>query len=350
MFFVLFLLGLGLAQDALPPESAKDDKRADTGCTDTHEDCADEVLVCSTELNRAEEEVKFDSLKLCIYRKVHLNKARPCCQAYVEKNQQDDPEWTEGTDYTPTPTTEAEKIVTKNGDPKACNKQLSSTNCLEWGPCRWEYWTRVCRPVKFEKSECSNSNIDCKAELQLCITREKEQGRAPALRNLEPCVIMNKQSDCCQLYTDKTLSLRGPKRANRPDRYDKENCELYMRNSACKNQPHCQWKKADKKCYPMKGIRASGLWYVPEMSCGYKNFKLFFTEKVKVVKRNVETSCDCALYCEDYEHWLWRQATSKCGCTDAPVRKVAREKKGFWGSDTKHAPRRETPDVKPDGG
>lgn len=340
IFLLVGVLALVGAQDS-PPQADKKTP-VSSGCTDTHEDCADEVLICNSELAKADQTVEFNTLKLCIYRKVHLKKARPCCQAYVEKNQQDDPEWREGTDYTPAPTEKGDAIVSKNGDPKECNRQRSSTNCLEWGPCRWEYWTRVCRPVKFDKSTCIEDNRDCKEELQLCIQREKDQGRAPALRNLEPCVIMNKQSDCCQLFTNKKLSLEGPKRSYRPDRYDLENCELYKRNSACKNQSHCVWKKKDKTCEPMKGIRASGLWYVPEMSCGYKGFKLFFKDKVKVTKRNVETSCDCALYCEDYEHWLWRQATSKCGCTDSPVRKVAREKKGFWGSATKHAPRRKT--------
>lgn len=361
MFLFLFLFLSVLAQTDTDvdtdvdtgetgPEPAKSDDITESGCKDSHEDCNDEVLICSTELNEAGTEVTFNELKVCIYRKVSLDKAEACCQAYVEKNQVDDPWYRKEMKFTAAPVTPGEEIVTKNGDPADCRKQYSSTNCLEWGPCRWEYWTRVCRPIKFDAESCYSDNRDCKDELQICIQREKEQGRAPALRNLEPCVIMNKQSDCCQLYTNKVLSLKGPKRKWRPDRYDLENCELYKRNSACKNQPHCLWHKKDKSCYPMPGIRASGLWYIPEMSCGYKGFKLFFKDKVKVLKRNVKTSCDCALYCEDYEHWVWRQTTTKCGCTDSPVRKVARERKGFWGSDTKHAPRRESKTKPPSDG
>lgn len=337
MILLWLLLAATLGQEPAAPEDI-----VDTGCYETHKDCSDEVLICSARLNDQQKEVEFNALKECIYQRVGLGQTNKCCDTFVKEGQQDDPDWIADQQYTPAPTKEEDKIVTKNGDPKECSKQRSSSKCREWGPCRWEYWTRVCKPVKFDNSVCLEDNRDCKDELHICIERERAQGRAPNIRNLEPCVIMNEQSDCCELFTNNKLSLGGPKRPNRPDRYDLENCELFRRNTACKNQAHCKWSKTDKSCYPMRGIRASGLWYVPEMSCGYKGFKLFFKEKISVTKRNVSTVCDCALYCEEYKHWTWRQATNKCGCTDSPIRKVAREKKGFWGSDTKHAPRRQS--------
>jgi len=222
-----------------------------------------------------------------------------------------------------------------------CPKTFNSKDCLDNDACQWDYWTRVCRAINFNRQECNDDTRDCKDELNMCIESEKSQGREPELRNLEPCVLMNAQSDCCKLYTDTYLTLIGPKRDNRPDRFDKANCELYTRNSACKNQSHCRWVREKKICEPMPGIEAPGLWYVPEMSCGYKSFKLVFENKIQVTKRNVKTTCECALFCDEYEHWVYRQSSSKCGCTNQAIKKVARGKKGWWGSSTKSANKRD---------
>lgn len=359
MFFILFLFvaafaqapgntGLGGITNSLDPTAQINPV---TGCYDTNKDCTDEVLVCSNEFAVNGVTLTFDNLKNCIYDKVAKNQATRCCNDYVTVGQQLDPDFQQieqSGSWTLMPTTQPAVVPTMpgntpspTGDSTQCTKIYNSKDCLGWGSCEWEYWTRVCRPLAFDTSLCYGDNRDCKDELAFCIDAEKAQGRTPQIRNLEPCVLMNSQTDCCKYYTNTYLSLQGPARPNRPDRFDKDNCELYMRNSACKNQAHCRWDRSRKICEPMPGIKAPGLWYVPEMSCGYKSFKLHFRYKITTTKRNVKTTCECALFCTDYQHWVFRQDSSKCGCTNQAVEKVSRNKQGWWGSSTKHAKRRD---------
>jgi len=319
-----------------------------TGCYNTNKDCSDEVLECTNEFNNNNTTLTFDNLKVCIYEKVALGQATRCCNDYVTVGQQLDPDYESikariaGRTVAPTPAPVVGSTTPSPiGPSDKCRKQRISSDCLNWGSCEWDYWTRTCAPAQFNTAECVGDNRDCKHELSKCIDSERQAGRTPQIRNLEPCVLMNPQSDCCRFFTNQKLALQGPKRPHRPDRFDKDNCELYHRNTACKNQNHCQWDKQRKKCMPMSGISAPGLWYVPEMSCGYKSFKLHFTYKITVTKRNVKTSCECSVFCKDYRNWVWRQSSSKCGCTNQAVTKVSRNKKGWYGSSTKHAPKRD---------
>jgi len=319
----------------------------ETGCYDSNKDCTDEVLQCSYKFQNDGTDLTFENLKYCIYDKVLVDAASTCCHSWVTVGQMLDPDYqsymnSKSVSNFPT----AAPVIAATGtmgDPKECTSFRISDNCMAHGSCRWEYWTRVCRPLKFDPSICDGDNRDCKNELTECIQREKNLGRTPQIRNLEVCIVMSSaipQTECCKLHTNIKLTIQGPKRAQRPDRFDQDNCELYMRNSACKNQAPCTWNKTQKRCEPLKGIKGDGMWSDPDMSCGYKNFKLHFSNAITVTKRKVKTSCECGVFCESFINWVYRKKTLKCGCTNQPVEKVSRRSTGWWGSTTKHAKRR----------
>jgi len=320
----------------------------ETGCYDSNKDCTDEVLQCSYKFQNDGTDLTFENLKYCIYDKVLVDAASTCCHSWVTVGQMLDPDYQSyinSKSVSNFPTAAPVLAATGTmGDPGECTSFRISDICMAHGSCRWDYWTRVCRPLKFDRSICDGDNRDCKKELTECIQREKDMGRTPQIGNLEACIIMSSaipQTECCKLHTNIKLIIQGPKRAQRPDRYDRDNCELYKRNSACKNQAPCSWNKTLKRCEPLKGIKGDGMKSDPEMSCGYKNFKLHFSNAITFTKRNVKTSCECGVFCERFINWVYRKKTLKCGCTNQPVEKVSRRSTGWWGSTTKHAKRRD---------
>jgi len=319
----------------------------ETGCYDANKDCTNEVLQCSYKFQNDGTTLTFVTLKLCIYDKVSAETASPCCHSWVTIGQMDDPDYQSYINSmsvsdlpTAAPVIAAQGTI---GNPKECPSFVISDDCLGHGSCRWDYWNRVCRGLRFDSSICNGDNRDCQSELTACIQRDKNNGRTPQIRNLEVCIIMSSaipQSDCCKLHTDTWLTSQGSQRENRPDRFDSDNCENYRRNSACKNQVPCRWNKTQKRCEPLKGIRGPGMWSSPDWSCGYRNYKLHFSNALSVNERNVKNPCDCRDLCASYTNWVYRKNNLKCFCTNQPVEKVSRRSKGWWGSTTKRAKRR----------
>lgn len=331
---LIFLTSLSLGQEG--------DKEQ---CKGTHEDCSEEVLICSTDLRSKNKDVKFDNLKLCIYEQVELEQARACCEEYVKVAREDDPDWTgeiEGLTRNPTPS----PVVRTGGDPEDCPNRDTSQACLENAACEFKYWTRECTARNVSVESCFNDNRDCKDELNVCMKKERDAGRDPAIKNLEACVLMNRMAPCCTSYTDRHLSLAGLKRKNRPDRYDMTNCEHFTRNKACKNQPGCKWDKSQKLCRPMSGVVGVDTRFDPANACGFKGFKITLISEKKsqkfagwtVRRRGVNNACDCARLCREFENWGYRSKARKCGCTNDLIQKVNIHD-GWYSSTTKKSTR-----------